>query len=77
MSVVCVLEDNPQWAAWPLPYTEQEELHSIFVYARDCLAFARKFLSFSGLLPQGPRTLPSDAALVSAARPLEQRTFES
>ena len=64
------------WQAWPLPYTVEDELHSVFLYAQDCLSFARKFISFSGLQPQGPRTLPTEAALKSAARPLEQRTDE-
>ena len=43
------------------------------IYAKDCIAFAEKFLVFAGLKRLGPRQLPVSVA-ASASMSLEDRT---
>ena len=64
---------DPNWAAWPLPITEEGEFPDLGLYAKDCISFAKKFLTVAGLQRSQMRQLPANMQ-ASKQRSLEERT---
>ena len=64
---------DPNWAAWPLPITDEGEFPDLGLYAKDCINFAKKFLTVAGLQRSQMRQLPASMQ-ASQQRSLEERT---